>query len=129
MIKHLDKFNSFFKDILKLKLNSLKIFSKRDYSENEIDLNSLSSVMSLSTLTRFELNIPTFQLTYFQWPLNSHIKSLEINCPRLNQYYSIVRHFPNLEKFVLFGLKEVQSEERFDMDDQLKVFNNQRWIN
>lgn len=116
-------FDLIIKDIQQLKLRSLNISSNKDYSQNDVDLNHFSSLVSFPTLRRFSFDIPTFPLSFLRWPIQSNIKSLEINCSRLFLFFDLVRHLNQLDKLVLLGLNEVQGEETYSIDEQLKPFN------
>jgi hypothetical protein len=115
--------NIVLKDMKKLELNSLIIHTERDYSEDNTNRDDLLSVMSLPTLQKLVFKMPNFLMSSITWPIESKIQHLEITCQQLNDYYNIVRHFPNLRTLILEGLHQQIHDGIIPKPDDLEPFH------
>ncbi|UJR19959.1 hypothetical protein I4U23_023091 [Adineta vaga] len=82
-------------------LNSLSIYSKRDYSQDNTTAVDLASAIVLPRLLTFHLNIPSFDVTNIAWPFQCTIKHLEICCHSFDGYCNFLYHLPNLQTLVV----------------------------
>ncbi|CAF1066157.1 unnamed protein product [Adineta steineri] len=103
------------KDIQKLQLTSLSINSKQDYSDNNTISDDLSSAISLPSLQKLTLNIPSCDISKIVWPIGCTIQHLYIYCRTIDEYCNILYTLPNLRTLVVEGL---------NMDDTSGIIPN-----
>ncbi|CAF2910771.1 unnamed protein product [Rotaria sp. Silwood2] len=89
------------KDIKALELNSLSIYSKKDYSQGNTNVADLLPVTSLPRLFTFNFNIQSFDATNILWPFQCKIEHLEIYCHTLDECCNLFCHLSNLRTLVV----------------------------